>query len=182
MVRAGISPLWMPPVTMLFQRVRCRVAVAPYVPSIRRRATNAFLDTQSGTIATTLCAFNVNRIATAGAVEIPHQAGLTVTTALTEQNGDYESRKRVVREKPTLANCLQRQCARRQNAYPHYHQRAFCLRCRSRQRTHVIEPHLKKTCRKIIPARRRWEFRAPYLRNCTKPENPATHWWVNRVG
>ncbi len=50
----------------------------------------------SGMIATTLCAFSANASPPA-APRIPHQAGLTVTTALTGQNGDYESRKRVLR-------------------------------------------------------------------------------------
>jgi len=50
----------------------------------------------SGMIATTLCAFNANASSPV-APRIPHQAGLTITTALTGHNGDYESRKRVLR-------------------------------------------------------------------------------------
>ncbi len=48
------------------------------------------------TATATLCVFNANASALTP-LRIPHQAGLTVTTALTGQNGDYESRKRVLR-------------------------------------------------------------------------------------
>jgi OmpA-OmpF porin, OOP family len=50
----------------------------------------------SAAIAAILCAFNASASPLAR-VRIPHQVGLTVTTALNEHNGDYESRKRVLR-------------------------------------------------------------------------------------
>jgi OmpA-OmpF porin, OOP family len=50
----------------------------------------------SGIVCAALFAFSSNA-ATLVPPSIPHKAGLTVTTALTEDNGDYESRKRVVR-------------------------------------------------------------------------------------
>lgn len=49
----------------------------------------------SGTVCAALFAFNISA-ATLAPPRIPHKAGLTVTTALSEHNGDYESRKRIV--------------------------------------------------------------------------------------